>query len=345
MGIAPVLTRSWIVKGRIAFYGAIPVGAALLVAYATAMPGTSYRGPPLEPSPEEKRLEGNLLAHVVTFSEVIGERHVGRGDSLGRAREYALSVIRQIPGLRSDQVRLEDVGAEGRHAQNVVVDVAGETPELVVVGAHYDSAQGAPGADDNATGVAAALELLRELSKTRMHKTLRIVLFANEEPPYFQSEGMGSLVHAKAARSRGDQIDAMLSLESVGYFSDAAGSQQYPWPIGLLYPDRGDFVAFVGNVGSRALVRRAIGTFRSAAAFPSEGAALPESIPGVGWSDQWAFWQLGYRAIMVTDTAPFRNPQYHMGRDSAATIDYQRLARVTRGLARVVEELAGKPLR
>jgi len=169
------------------------------------------------------------------------------------------------------------------------------------------------------------------------------VLFANEEPPYFQHAGMGSLTHARASARRDDHIDAMLSLESLGYYAEAPGSQRYPWPIGLLYPDRADFVAFVGNVGSRALVREAIGTFRSAVSFPSEGAALPASIPGVGWSDHWSFWESGYRAVMVTDTAPYRNPNYHEPTDLPGTLDYQRLARVTIGLTHVVEHLAAVP--
>ena len=134
----------------------------------------------------------------------------------------------------------------------------------------------------------------------------------------------------------------MLSLESIGYFSEAPGSQRYPWPVGLFYPDRADFVAFVGNLRSRSLVRRAIGTFREGVQFPSEGAALPAGIPGVDWSDHWSFWESGYRAVMVTGTAVYRNPNYHHGSDQVATVDYERLARVTLGLRRVIEDLASR---
>jgi hypothetical protein len=281
-----------------------------------------------------------LEAHIVALAETIGERHVGRGDSLAQARDYAISVIRGIPGINGSHVRREDVGADGDHAENVVVEVTGETASLVVVGAHYDGAWGAPAADDNATGVASTLELVRRLAGNRFRRTVRFVLFANEEPPYFQNPGMGSLAHAQSSRLRGEQVDAMLSLESVGYYSDSAGSQRYPWPVGLFYPDRGDFLAFVGNLGSRSLVRHSIAAFRAAAPFPSEGAALPARVPGVGWSDHWAFWESGYQAIMVTDTAPFRNPRYHESGDVAASIDYVKLARVTVGLGAVVRELA-----
>ena len=145
----------------------------------------------------------------------------------------------------------------------------------MLVGAHYDSETGTPGANDNASGVAATLELARRLSGLRFAKSIRFVLFANEESPYFQSPGMGSLVHARGCRERGERIDAMLSLESLGYYSDTPGSQRYPWPVGLLYPDRGNFIGFVGNLGSRSLVRRAIGLFRESTPVPSEGAAFP----------------------------------------------------------------------
>jgi hypothetical protein len=327
------------VKARLVFYGGIVLTLALLVLYATAMPGRSYRGRLPEPSRDERTLEAALQGHVLALSRAIGERRIGRSNSLDEARDYILSVIRKDPSIRAEQVRLEDVGAEGFHAQNIVTEIPGTMGDLIVIGAHYDSAEDAPGADDNATGVAATLEIMRCVSSGHFHKTLRFVLFANEEPPYFQNAGMGSLTHARGCRDRGERVDAMLSLESIGYYADAPGTQQYPWPVGLLYPDRGDFLAFVGDFGSRALVRRAIRTFRTGTAFPSEGAALPASVPGVAWSDHWAFWEAGYDAIMITDTAPFRNPHYHETTDVAASVDYLKLARVTWGLTHVVEEL------
>ncbi len=165
--------------------------------------------------------------------------------------------------------------------------------------------------------------------------------FANEEPPYFQTPAMGSVVYARRCRERGEQVVAMLSLETIGFYSDQPGSQHYPVPFGLLYPSTGDFVGFVGNTASRALVREAIGVFRASARFPSEGVAAPGALPGVGWSDHWAFWQEGYPAVMITDTAPFRNPDYHTRRDTPERLSYAPMARVVAGLERVVEALAG----
>ena len=213
--------------------------------------------------------------------------------------------------------------------------------EIVVIGAHYDSAVGTPGADDNASGVAALLVLARELRTRQPRRTLRFVAFTNEEPPWFHGPEMGARHHARAAKARGDEIVAMLSLESIGYYRDEPGSQRYPAPFGAFYPDRGDFLMFVGNVASTGLVRRSVKAFRSARRFPSEGAAVPASIPGVDWSDHRAFWEEGYKALMITDTAPNRNPRYHEPDDTADTVDVARLSLVVSGLRAVIEALAG----
>jgi len=207
----------------------------------------------------------------------------------------------------------------------------------VIVGAHYDSREGTPGADDNASGAAAALALARAFVNVKPSRTLRFVFFTNEE--YFREDLMGSLVYAKLCRALNENIVAMVSLETIGYFSDVANSQKYPFPINLFYPSTGDFVGFVGNVASRSLVRTAIGSFRTVATVPSQGVAAPEFIDGVGWSDQWSFWRLGYPGIMITDTAPFRNPNYHRPTDTPDTLDYGRLARVVAGLESVVADL------
>ena len=162
----------------------------------------------------------------------------------------------------------------------------------------------------------------------------------NEEPPYFLSGEMGSLVYARRCKERGDKISAMISLETIGYFSDAPHSQTYPSPgLGLFYPKVGNFIGFVSNVKSRALLRRVITLFRKHAKIPSEGASLPAFIPGVSWSDQWSFWQHGYPAIMVTDTAPFRYPYYHSSNDTPDKLDYDRFTLVVSGMEKVIEEL------
>jgi hypothetical protein len=155
---------------------------------------------------------------------------------------------------------------------------------------------------------------------------------------------MGSRRYAALCRKRGDEVTAMISLESLGCFSDAPGSQRYPAPFGALYPSTGDFVAFVGDVGHRDLVARCIETFRRHADVASQGGALPGFLPGIGWSDHWAFWQEGFPALMVTDTAVFRDATYHTALDLPAHLDYERMAKVVEGLIPVVEDLAGGSL-
>ena len=174
-------------------------------------------------------------------------------------------------------------------------------------------------------------------------RTLRLVFFVNEEPPHFQTEHMGSWVYAKQCRKRNENVVAMLSLETIGYYSDDKGTQKYPRPLSLFYPSRGNFIAFVGNVSSRRLVRQVVGSFRRHARFPSEGGAIPGFVPGVGWSDHWSFWQEGYEAVMVTDTAPFRYPHYHLPSDGPDKLDYERTALLVSGLERVVEDLVNPP--
>lgn len=152
---------------------------------------------------------------------------------------------------------------------------------------------------------------------------------------------MGSFVYASRCKARGDQISTMISLETIGYFSDAPHSQTYPAPgLGMFYPKVGNFIGFVGDVRSRALLRRVIALFRKHAKIPSEGAALPAFIPGVSWSDQWSFWRHGYPGIMITDTAPFRYPHYHSSTDTPDKLDYDRFTLVVSGMEKVIEELA-----
>jgi hypothetical protein len=326
---------------RLIFYGSL---AGLLSGgylYATMMPGRSHREAlPLE-TPEVRAAALEMTAHVAALATLVGERRVGQGESLPRARDYIASKLGSIAVGARQEVRLEDLGRDGSSAANVILDLRGNSNATVVIGAHYDSAPGTPGANDNASGVAVGLHLAKQLSVARHRNTLRFVFFANEEPPYFQNPGMGSLAHAHGCAERRERIVAMIALESLGYYSDEPKSQRYPWPIGLIYPDQGNFVGFVGNLGSRSLVREAVGVFRSSAKFPSEGAALPGWVPGVGWSDHWAFWQFDFPAIMVTDTAVYRDPNYHRQTDVASNLSYERMARVSLGLLDVIRSLAG----
>lgn len=323
--------------------GLLVMVAALLV-YGIPMPGRSFAGPTPPLSLDERQAAEELRRHVVQLAVELGERRATAGNSLARAERYLqgeLAVLAALPGVRLEREPLRN--APGNPA-NLVLDLSGQKPgPLVLVGAHYDSALGGtPAANDNGSGTAAALWLARQLATASHALPIRIVLFANEEMPYFATDAMGSLQHARGLRARGVQLRAMFSLETMGYYSDAPGSQKYPPPLGSLYPDRGNFIGFVGNLGSRSLVRESIRSFRAHATIASEGAALPAALPGVGWSDHWAFWQAGYPAVMVTDTALFRDPNYHQLSDTPEQLDFERLARVVVGLRATLLEVAAR---
>ena len=302
------------------------------------MPGESYRGELPSPDDLSRSLADELRGDVTWLAQEIGERNL-----LYRPRQLAQAADRIEAELTAAgyQPKRQEYRVAGSPSWNLEVEVPGtaRAGEIVIVGAHYDSAPGTPGANDNASGVAAMLALARRYSGRAIGRTLRFVAFANEEPPYFQTDEMGSRVYARRCRQRGEKVVAMLSLETIGYYDDAPGSQHYPPPLGSLYPSEGNFIGFVGTTHSADLVQRAVALFRRHEPFPCEGCALPEAVPGVGFSDQWSFWQEGYPAIMVTDTAMYRYPYYHEAQDTVDKIDFERLARVVRGLDQVVAAL------
>lgn len=324
-------------KLAVALAGFTAALGAWLYVTMIRMPGASYAGP-FEPLSEtERAVEAALRRDVAALAQEIGERSVSVPTGLARAADYVERALTEA-GHHTTRQRYD---VNGHGCDNIEAEIAGKSQQIVLIGAHYDSALGTPGADDNGSGVAALLALARSFAGQRPDKTLRFVAFANEEPPYFQTSSMGSVVYAKRSRARREDIVAMLSLETIGYFTDRPASQRYPFPFGLLYPTTGDFIAFVGDRSSADLVRGALGSFRRNARFPSEGVAAPASVPGVGFSDHWSFWQEGYRAVMVTDTAPFRYRHYHERSDTPAEVAYAPMARVVVGLTRVVEDLAG----
>lgn len=322
-----LLLRCVVLTGLVTFGGC----------FMMSMPGKSHKGllPPL--TNEEQELSLRLRGHVNMLAGTIGERNTLHYRQLQLSAEYIANCFREL----GYTVREESYLANEKQVINVEAGLKGvrQPEEIVVIGAHYDSPPESPGANDNASGVAALLELARQFKETKPGRTIRFVAFANEEPPFFRTEQMGSRVSAANARKRGEKIVAMLALETIGYYAEKAGSQQYPPPFNYFYPDSGNFIAFVGNLASRSLLRDSIRTFRETAVFPSEGLAAPAFIKGVGWSDQWAFWQEGYPGIMITDTAPFRYPHYHEITDTPDKLDYERMTRVVAGVGRVVEGL------
>ena len=313
----------------------------LTIACATVMPGRNHNGPLPPLSDREKSTARALRRHTTKLAGEIGERNVRAPKALAAAADYIASEFRAA-GYAPKRLTYTVAGVA---CDNIEVEIAGRgnADEIVIVGAHYDSVIGCPGANDNATGVAGLLALARAFAGRSPARTLRFVAFVNEEPPHFWSERMGSLVYARGCRARNENIVAMLSLETIGYYTDESKSQKYPFPLNLVYPSTGNFVGFVGNTSSRGLVRRTVELFREHTRFPSQGAIMPSAVREAGWSDHWAFWQVGYPGLMITDTAVFRYPHYHMPSDTPERIDYERTARVVVGREKVIADLAETP--
>jgi Zn-dependent M28 family amino/carboxypeptidase len=269
----------------------------------------------------------------------IGERHLWRCEALDRAARYISAQLES--GGYAPQLQTFDVARIPVSNIEAALTGADQPAEIVVIGAHYDSVSGCPAANDNGTGVAAMLELAHRFSLRPQPRTLRFVAFVNEEPPFFRTDHMGSVVYANAAKARGDRVTAMLALETMGYYSDEKGSQHYPEEIAAHYPDVGNFIGFVGNTASAELLQRSRQAFERRTQFPLQTLAAPDDVAGVGWSDHWAFWQAGYPGMMVTDTAPFRYPWYHTADDTPDQVDYDKLSEVVDGLEAVIEALAG----
>jgi Zn-dependent M28 family amino/carboxypeptidase len=293
-----------------------------------------------EASSTTTALAERLRRHVVQLAAVIGERHVWRPRALHAAADY----IREEWRRQGHAVTSQHYMAYGVRSENLEIAFTDSSPstEIVLVGAHYDSVPGSPGADDNASGVAGLLEIGRAIAGRRVNRTVRLVAFVNEESPFFYWGAMGSRQYAEAARRRGDDIRLMISLEMLGAFSDQPRSQHYPPLIGAFYPKHGDFIAFVSDFSSRKVLKRTVEAFRRVSDFPSEYLAAPRFIPGLSWSDHLSFWREGYPALMVTDTAFYRYAHYHRAEDTPDQLDYQRMARVVQGLAEAIVALANR---
>jgi Zn-dependent M28 family amino/carboxypeptidase len=272
-----------------------------------------------------------LRTHVHRLAGEIGERNPNLYASLEEARLYIERGLTQA----GYQIQHDVYEISGRTYRNVVAERPGSEGGVVIIGAHYDTAPGTPGADDNASGVAVLLELARLLRNFAPAPAIRWIAFTLEEPPYYRTPLMGSRIHARKCRKGAERVVCMISLEMMGYYSDLAGSQGYPLPfMSWLYPDRGNFIALAGNFRSRKLVRTIAGWISEAGEIPVVSPAFP--LPGAGLSDNWSFWKEGYPALMITDTAFFRNPHYHSGTDLPETLDYTRMAALVTALDKAI---------
>ncbi len=283
------------------------------------------------------QLRHNLQRHVYQLAEKIGERNLQHTDALHATEDY----IKQSWQQQGYHVERQAYRERNIECANLEVTQSGKrhAEQIILVGAHYDTVYGSPGANDNGSGIAVLLELSRLFTVEATNVSLRFVAFVNEEPPFFYSGRQGSHIYAKMIRQRGDDIRLMLALETMGYYSSEPHSQEYPPLFRYFYPDTGNFISFVTNFGSRRAMLKLAQVFRQVSDFPLEHVATFAFIPGVAWSDHLSFWRQNYKALMVTDTAFYRYPYYHSAEDTAEKLDYRNLARVCEGLFQALRQL------
>lgn len=295
------------------------------------------------PTARESQLAAELERDVNELSVSIGERNPAHKWEFASASDYVAGQL-EAAGYSLDRQGYE-VGEVT--AQNLGVEIPGAKlpSEIVLVGAHYDSAAGSPGANDDATGLAAVLALAREFSGSHPERTLRFVAFGTGQPPYYGTEQMGSLVYAKRARVRGENLVGVLGLGSIGFYSLAPQSQKQAGADPKAFGDIGDFVAVFGDAGSKSLANRVVSAFMQYVVFPARPAAIgSDSYDGASTAeDAWAFWRVGYHAVSLSDTGPLRYPEHHARQDTPNRLDFQRMARVVVGVGGVLRDLGGLP--
>jgi Zn-dependent M28 family amino/carboxypeptidase len=276
-----------------------------------------------------------LERHVRALAVRYYPRSIDNHAQLEAAGDYVLAEMRAAGAAAETQF----VDVDGKQYRNFIARFGPADGPLLVIGAHYDSCGDTPGADDNASGVAALLELTRLLAAEPPTQSVELVAYTLEEPPYFRTESMGSFWHARELARQGREVRLMLSLETIGFYRDAPDTQEFPAPgVGLLYPDVGNFIAVVGAFRDFGAMRRVKGLFAGASDLPVETINAPASVPGVDFSDHASYWRFGMPAVMVTDTAFLRNPHYHAAGDTPETLDYARMAKVVRAVHAVATQ-------
>jgi hypothetical protein len=292
---------------------------------------------PSERLSKDKTLSLRLKAHVVKLSHDIGERSIFIYPKLNEAADYITEQFESL-GLA---VSFQEYSLYGKTVKNIIAEKAGKLNpgEIIIIGAHYDTCFN-PGADDNASAIAGLLELARLIAVQKPDRTIRFIAFVNEEPPFFKTKDMGSLVYARLVKQRTKDIKVVLILEMIGYYSVDPFSQRYPLFLGPFYPNKADFIAVVGNFTNHRLVKRIYSYFKEYSRFPVRRVVLFNFVPGVDFSDHWSFWQVGIPSIMITDTAFYRYSHYHSNSDTFEKLDYQRMALVVEGLKEALLKLA-----
>ena len=266
-----------------------------------------------------------LKAHVSTLSQDLHPRDWKHPENLDRCADYIATHFEDAGAAVTSQV----FTVQGRHYRNVIGRFGMGRGSKVVVGAHYDTCGDTPGADDNASGVAALIELAYLVGDNAPSVGVELVAYTLEEPPFFRTPSMGSAVHAESLAKEASDVLGVIALEMVGYFRDERGSQSYPsLLLRLIYPSRGHFIAVVGPWKQGAWVKAIKVGMKGATDLPVYSIRAPAFIPGTDFSDHMNYWPHGFNALMVTDTAFYRNKSYHTPDDTPEQLDYNRMSDV-----------------
>lgn len=283
-------------------------------------------------------IKTNLRDTVRFLAGTIGSRCYAEIENL----EKAASFIEKGFKARGLEPERQSYNARGNEYHNIFSTVRGTGPsdEIIVIGAHYDTVHGTPGADDNASGIAGMLELARLAAENPCPSTIAFAAFTLEEPPFFRTDKMGSYVFAGHLHRKNTRLKGMISLEMIGYYSEAKGSQYYPIPLfRWIYPNSGNYIAFVGNFRSKAFTDRFSSVFRNSSSLQVESLNAVSLVPGVDFSDHLSFWRFHYPAFMITDTAFYRNPHYHAPSDTAESLDYEKMAELIIGISKTLKQI------
>ncbi len=284
-----------------------------------------------------------LHRHVKHLTVEIGSRSIREYDRIEETKEYivdCLEAFGYVPGFQTFTYNRKKYS-------NIIASIKGaKLPgEIVIFGAHYDTASGTPGADDNASSVAVLLEIARALKDFSPDRTLKLIFFVVEEPPIFKSEQMGSYIYAKQAKERNENVTAMICLEMLGYYTNEKDGQTYPFPMmSRIYPSTPNFVAIVSNLNSRDLAEKVKNSLKATSRIPVEASTAFSFVPSIDFSDHQSFWKMGYPAVMITDTAFYRNPNYHTATDTIDTLDFDKMTDLLKGLIQAAKDLTDSSL-
>ena len=304
----------------------------------------NWRGEPLETKMKMELIEiKKNMESDIEYLQKLGPRNSENDESYKQLRQCE-DWIRQKWESQGYVVKKYTYSVKGKEYSNLEIEIKGRiTPaEIIIISAQYDTLPDSPGANNNGSGVAILFQLSQLLRKHTPDRTLRLLNFVNEEDPFFGTEMMGSYQYAKRSYERREDIKVMLSLDALGIYVDRPGSQKYPFPFSMFYPDRGNFLAFIGDFSSRKYMVQTTRGFKKGSPFPIQAGVVPKWVEAAGWSDHLSFWKFGYPGIMVTDTGGFRSSSHTTKEDTMEKLDFEAMSRIVIGMYCAIADLTRK---